>query len=133
MASMKGGRLQGDGTPAYIAQVIEHINNNPPVRPCDIAHACFPGYMIGSADRDEWARRLRDCEAEVDSRMQVLHLANVVWRREIKNRDPLVQVKEPMYYRRNDRRKIIELTDELLWLPFRDIQPLKDDRFHVVD
>jgi hypothetical protein len=133
MAVMKAGRMYGDPTPAFVCQVIEHINNNPPVRPCEIGHCCFPIYMRDCADQDEWIRRFPDLEAEVDQRMQVLHNANFVWRREIKNRDPLVQAKEPIYYRRNDRRKIVQLSDEVLWLPFHEIKPFKDERFPIFD
>jgi hypothetical protein len=132
MAVMKAGRMYADGQHAFVGQVIEHVNNNPPVHPEDIIHCCFPGYLAGSEDRDVWQQRMREIVALVDERMQVLHLANLIWRREIKNRDPVVNAKMPVYYRFNDRRKLFDLPEELRWLPFHEIKPLEDERFPPV-
>jgi hypothetical protein len=138
MAVLKKGVLMGDKTAAFVWQVIQHVNDSPPVGPEDICHACFPGYMVGCAPgiegRAEWERRLEDVLQEVDRRMQVLHLANWVWRREVKERG--TDRKRPVYFRRNDRRKIIPLEDldeNIRFLPFHDIQHPKDERFPEVN
>lgn len=133
MAVMKQGRLLADGTHAFIGQVVEHVNNNPPVHPDDIIHCCFPGYLADAPDRDVWAMRMRELVNMVDERMQVLHAANLIWRREVNSRDPLIQHKLPVYYRFNDRRKLYELPEELRWLPFHEIKPFKDERFPIID
>jgi hypothetical protein len=134
MAVMKNGKMFGDPTPAFVCQVIEHVNKNPPVRPVEIGHCCFPGYMNECQYQDnEWKKRLEELIAKVDERMQVLHSGNFIWRRTLKNRDITINTKEPTYYRRNDRRKIIELPGELAWIPFFEIKPFKDERFPVTE
>lgn len=134
MAVMKGGRMFGDPTPAFVCQVIEHVNANPPVRPVEIGHCCYPNYMNGAEYKgNEWKQRLEELCAKVDERMQVLHNGNFIWRRLFKASTLATNTKEPIYYRRNDRRKIIELPDALMWIPFFEIQPFKDDRFPTTD
>lgn len=123
MAVIKGGVLMGDGKAATIRQVLEVVKENPPVRLVDIAHPCFPGYMVSAKTPDDWKKRLRALIDEVDSRVVVLNQCNAIWRKV--SPKPKQEVK---LYRADDRRPLPEMPDWLLDMEFRDIEPGYDPK-----
>lgn len=125
MAILKDGILLGDKIHAYVQQVIDLCNNHPPVKAPDICHPCFPGYMAGTTGLQDWRERYEVLLQEVDSRMIVLHDANLINRKCIK-----IDGKERIgYHVRDQRRKIVDLPEELACLPFHEIKPNADERF----
>lgn len=128
MAVLVTGLLKGDNKPAFVSQVIEVINEYPPQKPVELHPALFPGYMVGCNGPESWKAKLQEVINDIDSRMQVLHNANLIWRRLFKTDEG----KKIAYYRRNERRKIVDIPEELMWIPFFEIVPFKDARFPVV-
>jgi hypothetical protein len=127
MAQIRHGQLLGDKDPATIGQVVKVVNESPPFKPGDLAHACFPGFMAGSGSIEEWKRRQETVLEEFDKRMQILHACNLVWRKVSK--DSKTGVLRIGYYRSDDRLPIPELSPALLLVHFKDIQPEGDKRF----
>lgn len=131
MAILQPYVLIADRIPALVSQVIELCNEYPPIRPDDLSHACFPGYMLGTAPgMGAWKERYAELLRDVDARMQVLHAANLIWRRELKQAG--TNKRNPYYYRHNNGRQVVPISEEVFHLPFHEIKPLEDERFPKV-